>query len=118
MNKVNILFASIILTITSCTYTKGIAVVNATERPIEITITFSHSDISPINFIVSSNSDDVLMYDVDSRSSNLLSMGLNEIRLDNKDCTTHMYRGEVEKKIKKNGLWKLVVDDEILNCHH
>jgi len=118
MNKVNILFASIILTITSCTYTKGIAVVNATERPIEITITFSHSDISPINFIVPGNADDVLMYDVDSRSSNLLRMGLNEIRLDNKSCTIHMSRGEAEKKIKKNGLWKLVVGNEMMSCHH
>ncbi len=118
MDKVNILFVAIILiTIVSCTYTKGVAVVNATDRPIEVTITFSDSNISPINFVVSGNSNDVLMYDVNSRSSDLISMGLYEIILDNKNCITHMSRREVEEKINKNGLWKLVVDDEILDCH-
>lgn len=118
MVKVNILFVVIILiTITSCTYTKGIAVVNATDQPIQVTIAFSNSNISPIDFIVSGNSDDVLMYDVNNRSSDLLSMGLYEIILNSKSCTTHISRGEIERKIKKSGLWKLVVDDKMLDCH-
>ncbi|MCF6257580.1 MAG: hypothetical protein L3J98_05240 [Gammaproteobacteria bacterium] len=117
MDKVNVLFVMITLIITSCTYTKGMAVVNTTDQPIEVTIIFSNSDISPINFIVSGNSDDVLMYDVDSRSNDLLSMGLNKIILDNKSCITHIPRGDIEKKIKTNGLWKLIVDDKILDCH-
>ena len=118
MNKVNILFVALILIITSsCTYTKGMAVVNVTDRPIEVTITFNNPNISPISFVVSGNSNDVLMYDVNSRSSDFISMGLYEITLDNKSCTTHISRNEVEEKIKKNGLWKLVVDDEILDCH-
>ncbi len=118
MNKVNIVFVVLILiTISSCTYTKGIAVVNVTDRPIEVKITFNNSNISPISFVVSENSNDVLMYDVNSRSSDFISMGLYEIILDDKSCTTHISRNEVEEKIKKNGLWKLVIDDEILDCH-
>ena len=93
------------------------AVVNVTDRPIEVKITFNNPNISPISFVVSGNSNDVLMYDVNSRSSDFISMGLHEIILDNKSCTAHISRNEVEEKLKKNGLWKLVVDDEILDCH-
>lgn len=117
MGKIKPFFiVATLLTLISCAYTKGIAVVNTTKQPVEATIIFSNTNISPIRLVVSGNSDDVVMYDVNSQSSDLLSLGLKEIILTNKSCTARISRADVEKKIKKKGLWKVIVDDATFDC--
>ncbi len=113
-----ILFTSFPVII-SCSTTKIVTIKNGTSETIEFLGKFAYKSHKPytLDFSLNSGNVDSWRYET-SYLEETLDKGLKKIILKNdKGCKTILERDMIEKIAIKDGMWKINIDNKIMNCN-
>jgi len=113
-------FAVIFLTINSCSSIEMISIKNNTNETIQFHGQFiTQSGMTDnLNFTLKPGDNNLWRYEAGFLEKKNLDKGLTKIILENdSECKILLERDMIKKIAIKNGMWKINIDNKIMNCN-